>query len=47
MLPFLVVGTLMSLYILWGLTAYPLEISVRSLIVYTHQATNYTLVAAL
>jgi hypothetical protein len=48
MLPFLVVGTLTSLYILWGLTAIPLEISVRgNSIVYTNQATNYTLVAAL
>ncbi len=48
MLPFLVVGVLTTLYILWALTAYPLEISVRgNSIVYTNQATNYTLVAAL
>jgi hypothetical protein len=48
MLPFLAVGVLTSLYILWALTAYPLEISIRgNSIVYTNQATNYTFVAVL
>ncbi len=48
MVPFVVVGVLTTLYILWALTAYPLEISVRNnSIVYTNQATNYTFVAVL
>jgi hypothetical protein len=48
MLPFLAVGTLTALYILWGLTAYPLEIYVRgNSIVYSNQATNITAVAVL
>jgi hypothetical protein len=46
MLPFLVLGTLTTLYILWALTAYPLQISVKSnSIVYINQATNNTFVA--
>ncbi|RSL15205.1 hypothetical protein EDE15_0686 [Edaphobacter aggregans] len=48
MLPFLVVGGLTTLFILWALTAYPLEISVRgNSIVYLNQATNNTFVAVL
>lgn len=47
MLPFLVIGGLTALYILWALTAYPTEISVKgNSIVYINQATNNTLVAA-
>jgi hypothetical protein len=46
MLPFLVVGGLTALYILWALTAYPTQIFVRgNSIVYINQATNNTLVA--
>jgi hypothetical protein len=46
MLPFAVVGGLTTLYILWGLTAYPTQISVRgNSIVYINQATNITAVA--
>jgi hypothetical protein len=41
MLPFLIIGTLTALYILWALTAYSLEVSVRSnSIVYMNPATN-------
>jgi hypothetical protein len=48
MLPFLAIGTLTTLYILWGLMAYPLEIYVRgNSIVYSNQATNITAVAVL
>ncbi len=48
MLPFLIVGALTTLYILWGLIAYPLEIYVRgNSIVYSNQATNLTAVAVL
>ena len=48
MLPFLVVGGATTLYILWALTAYPLEVYVRgNSIVYINQATNNTLVAVL
>jgi hypothetical protein len=48
MLPFLVVGGATSLYILWALTAYPLEVYVRgNSIVYINQATNNTAVAVL
>ena len=48
MLPFLVIGALTTLYILWALTAYSLEISIRSnSIVYINQATNNTWVAVL
>ncbi len=46
MLPFLIIGGGTALYILWALTAYPLEIYVRGdSIVYINQATNNTAVA--
>jgi hypothetical protein len=46
MLPFLVIGVLTTLYILWALTAFPTEISVvGNSIVYINQATNNTYVA--
>jgi hypothetical protein len=46
MLPFAAVGALTTLYILWGLTAYPTQIFVRgNSIVYMNQATNITAVA--
>jgi hypothetical protein len=46
MLPFLVVGVLTALYILWALTAYPTQIFVKNnSIVYINQATNNTFVA--
>jgi hypothetical protein len=46
MLPFLIIGGGTTLYILWALTAYPLEIYVRGdSIVYINQATNNTAVA--
>jgi hypothetical protein len=48
MLPFVVVGGATALYILWALTAYPLQIYVRgNSIVYLNQATNNTAVAVL
>ena len=48
MLPFQAVGSLTSLYILWALIAYPLQISVKAnSIVYINQATNNTWVAVL
>ncbi|HKN60119.1 MAG TPA: DUF6629 family protein [Candidatus Acidoferrales bacterium] len=48
MLPFLALGTGTTLYILWALTAYPLQVSVKgSSIVYINQATNNTAVAVL
>lgn len=48
MLPFLVLGGATTLYILWALTAYPLELYVRgNSIVYINQATNNTAVALL
>jgi hypothetical protein len=48
MVPFLVIGVLTTLYILWALTAYPTEISVKgNSIVYINQATNNTYVAVL
>ena len=48
MLPFLVLGGATSLYILWALMAYPLEVYVRgNSIVYINQATNNTVVAVL
>ncbi|HMD47478.1 MAG TPA: DUF6629 family protein [Bryobacteraceae bacterium] len=48
MLPFLVLGGATTLYILWALTAYPLELYIRgNSIVYINQATNNTLVAFL
>jgi hypothetical protein len=48
MLPFLVIGGGTTLYILWALTAYPLQLYVRgNSIVYINQATNNTAVAVL
>ena len=48
MLPFLVLGGATTLYILWALTAFPLQLYVRSnSIVYINQATNNTAVALL
>jgi hypothetical protein len=48
MLPFLVLGGATTLYILWALTAYPLQLYVRgNSIVYINQATNNTAVAFL
>ena len=48
MLPFLVLGGATSLYILWALTAYPLQLYVKgNSIVYINQATNNTAVAVL
>ncbi len=46
MRPFLILGTLTTLYILWALIAYPLQIYVeRNSIVYINQGTNHTSVA--
>jgi hypothetical protein len=46
MLPFLVLGTLTTLYILWALTAFPTQVYVKqNTIVYINQATNNTAVA--
>ena len=46
MLPFLVLGGGLTLYILWALTAYSFQVYVRgNSIVYTNQATNHTAVA--
>ena len=48
MLPFLALGAGTALYILWALTAYPLQIYVQgNSIVYINQATNNTAVAVL
>lgn len=48
MLPFAVLGGGMTLYILWALTAYPLQVYVRgNSIVYINPATNNTAVAVL
>jgi Family of unknown function (DUF6629) len=48
MLPFLVLGGAISLYILWALTAFPLQVYVRkNSIVYINQATNNMAVAVL
>jgi hypothetical protein len=48
MLPFAVIGGGTALYILWALTAFPLELYVRgNSIVYINQATNNTAVAVL
>ena len=48
MLPFLVLGGATALYILWALTAYPLELYVKgNSTVYINQATNNTAVALL
>ena len=48
MLPFLVLGGATTLYILWALTAFPLQLYVRgNSIVYINQATNNMAVALL
>ena len=48
MLPFLLLGGATTLYILWALTAFPLQLYVRgNSIVYINQATNNTAVALL
>jgi hypothetical protein len=48
MLPFLAIGVVTALYILWALTAFPLEVYVKgNSIVYINQATNNTAVAVL
>src|SRR6202795_4360111 len=48
MVPFLALGAGTTLYILWALTAYPLQVFVReNSIVYINQATNNTAVAVL
>jgi hypothetical protein len=48
MLPFLVIGLGTTLYILWALTAYQLEVYVKgNSIVYFNPATNNTVVAVL
>ena len=48
MLPFLVLGAGTTLYILWALSTYPLQVYVRqNSIVYINQATNNTAVAVL
>jgi len=46
MLPFLVIGGATTLYILWALTAYPLQVFIKeNSIVYINPATNNTAVA--
>jgi hypothetical protein len=46
MLPFVVLGGATTLYILWALTAFPLQLYIRgNSIVYINQATNNTAVA--
>ncbi|MGC2448363.1 MAG: DUF6629 family protein [Candidatus Sulfotelmatobacter sp.] len=46
MLPFLLLGGATTLYILWALTAFPLQLYIRgNSIVYINQATNNTTVA--
>jgi hypothetical protein len=48
MLPFLVLGGATALYMLWALTAYPLQVYIRgNSIVYLNQGTNNTAVAVL
>jgi hypothetical protein len=48
MQPFLILGTLTALFILWALTAYPTQVFVRgNSIVYINQATNNEVVAVL
>ena len=46
MLPFLVIGGATTLYILWALTAFPLQLYIRgNSLAYINQATNNTAVA--
>jgi hypothetical protein len=48
MMPFVMVGGATALYMLWGLTAYPLQVYVRgNSIVYINPATNNTAIAVL
>src|SRR6202789_1061949 len=48
MLPLAILGGALTLYILWALTAYPTEVSVKgNSLVYINQATNNTWVAVL
>jgi hypothetical protein len=48
MLPFLVLGGATTLYILWALTAFPLQLYIKgNSIVYINQATNHEAVAVL
>jgi hypothetical protein len=48
MAPFLAVGTVTALYILWALVAFPTRISVEgNSIAYANDGTNYTMVAVL
>lgn len=48
MLPFVVLGGAVALYILWALTAFPLQLYIqKNSIVYMNQATNNTIVALL
>jgi hypothetical protein len=48
MMPFLVIGGATTLYMLWGLTAYPLQVYVRgNSIVYINPVTNNTALAVL
>jgi len=48
MLPFLAIGTATSLYIQWGLTAYPFQVYIKgNSLVYINPATNNMTVAVL
>ena len=48
MLPFAILGGLLALYILWGLTAFPLDVHINHhSIVYKNPATTNTIVAVL
>ena len=48
MLPFVILGTATTLYMMWGLAAYPLHIYVQqNSIVYINPATNHTTLAIL
>ncbi|WP_263381455.1 DUF6629 family protein [Granulicella arctica] len=48
MLPFAILGSALALYMLWGLTAYPLQVYAQEhSIVYVNAATNQTWIAVL
>jgi len=48
MVPFMVIGTGTTLYMLWALTAYPFQVYIRAnSLVYMNPATNHFLVAVL
>src|ERR1700744_1242786 len=48
MMPLVILGCLLALYMLWGLSAYPLDVHVQNnSIVYVNYATNMTWVAVL